>query len=155
MRGPQAFFATLGRPTSGARRIRAPGRSEVSQIRTKRKMKHYPSGHESLFERTTPMKHCPVYIHLSASDDSDLATRTLGDADLQFGYRTPPALGELVIARRQLVAARAKRHGALARTHGDLDALVIRTEAGLLVNESSKAVAAVQNRDQFHGSEAS
>jgi len=98
------------------------------------------------------MKHCPVYIHLSASDDSDLATRTLGDADLQFGYRTPPALGELVIARRQLVAARAKRHGALARTHGDLDALVIRTEAGLLVNESSKAVAAVQNRDQFHGS---
>src|SRR5215472_8312518 len=106
-----SFFCKAWPPTSGARRIRAPGRSEVSQIRTKRKMKHYPSGHESLFERTTPMKHCPVYIHLSASDDSDLATRTLGDADLQFGYRTPPALGELVIARRQLVAARAKRHG--------------------------------------------
>ena len=48
-----SVFCRAWPPTSGARRLRAPGRSEVSQIRTKRKLKHYPSGHESLFERTS------------------------------------------------------------------------------------------------------
>jgi hypothetical protein len=41
------------------------------------------------------------------------------------------------------MAARTDGLGALARTHGDFNALVIRTEAGLLVNESRKAMALI------------
>ena len=51
--------------------------------------------------------------------------------------------GELIVSGGRLMAARTNRRRTLARTHGDFNALVIGTEAGLLVNESRKAVAAV------------
>src|ERR1700693_4949329 len=51
--------------------------------------------------------------------------------------------GELIVTGGGLMAARTDGLGALARTHGDFDALVIRTETGLLVNESRKAVAPI------------
>jgi len=53
--------------------------------------------------------------------------------------------------RIAIEAARTNRLGALARTHGDLNALVIGTEAGVVVDKSAEAVASIQNRDQFHG----
>ncbi len=52
-------------------------------------------------------------------------------------------LGELIVSGGGLMAARTNRLGTLARTHGDFNALVIGTEAGLLVNESRKAVAPI------------
>jgi hypothetical protein len=52
-------------------------------------------------------------------------------------------LGELIVSGGGLMAARTDGLGALARTHGDFNALVIGTEAGLLVNESWKAVAPI------------
>jgi hypothetical protein len=51
--------------------------------------------------------------------------------------------GELIVAGGGLMAARTDGLGALARTHCDFNAFVIRTEAGLLVNESPKAVAPI------------
>ena len=52
-------------------------------------------------------------------------------------------LGELIVSGGGQMAARTDGLGALARTHGDFNALVIGTEAGLLVNESRKAVAPI------------
>jgi hypothetical protein len=52
-------------------------------------------------------------------------------------------LGELIVSGGGLMAARTDGLGAVARTHGDFNALVIGTEAGLLVNESRKAVAPI------------
>src|SRR5215469_17904110 len=52
-RATSSFLQNLAL-TSGARRLRVPGRSEVSEIRTRRRMDHYPWDHESLSERTTP-----------------------------------------------------------------------------------------------------
>src|SRR5712691_9943321 len=52
-------------------------------------------------------------------------------------------LGELIVSGGGLMATRTDGLGALARTHGDFNALVIGTEAGLLVNESRKAVAPI------------
>lgn len=37
------------------------------------------------------------------------------------------------------------------RRHGDFDTLLVWTEAGVLVDESVEAVAAIENRDPFHG----
>jgi hypothetical protein len=52
-------------------------------------------------------------------------------------------LGELIVAGRGLMAARADGGGTLARSHGDLNALVVGSESGLVVDESPEAVAAV------------
>ena len=51
--------------------------------------------------------------------------------------------GELIITGGGLMAARTDRPRTCARTHGNLNTLTIGTEAGLLVNESRKAVTAV------------
>jgi len=51
--------------------------------------------------------------------------------------------GELIVTGRRLMAARTNRRRTLARPHGNLNTLVIGTEASLLVNESRKAVTAV------------
>ena len=48
-------------------------------------------------------------------------------------------LGELIVSGRGLMAARADGRRTLARPHGDLNALVVGTEAGLLVNESPES----------------
>ena len=53
------------------------------------------------------------------------------------------ALGELIVSRGRLMAARTNRRRTFARTHRDLNTLVIGAETGLLVNESRKAVTAV------------
>ena len=50
---------------------------------------------------------------------------------------------ELIITRRRLMAAGTNRRRTLARTHGDFDAFVIGTEAGMLVNETPEMMAAV------------
>ena len=52
-------------------------------------------------------------------------------------------LGEMIVARRRLVASGANRRGALSRPHGYLDGLFVRAEAGVLVNESSMVMAPV------------
>jgi hypothetical protein len=54
-----------------------------------------------------------------------------------------PTLGELIVPARGPMAARADRRGALTWTHGDLDALVIGPEAGLVVDETGKTVATI------------
>src|ERR1035438_5413789 len=51
--------------------------------------------------------------------------------------------GKVVITGGRLMAARTDRSRTFARTHGNLNTLMIGTEAGLLVNESRKAVTAV------------
>ncbi len=59
-------------------------------------------------------------------------------------------LGELVIAGCWLMAAGTDRSGALARPYRNLDTFLVWTEPGVVVDKFPKAVAAVQNRDQFH-----
>jgi hypothetical protein len=59
------------------------------------------------------------------------------------GNKLETPFDELIVSGSGLVAARTNRLGALARTYGDFDALVTGTEAGLLVNESRKAVAPI------------
>jgi len=54
---------------------------------------------------------------------------------------------ELIITWRRFVATRTNGHRTLTRTHADLDALVIGTEAGVLVDEAAEMMAAVQNRN--------
>jgi hypothetical protein len=51
--------------------------------------------------------------------------------------------GKLVIAGRRLVASRTNGRRGLARAHGDFDALVIGTEAGMPVDETPEMMAAV------------
>jgi len=51
--------------------------------------------------------------------------------------------GELITTRGRLMAARTDRPRTFARTDGNLNTLMIGTEAGLLVNESREAVTAV------------
>lgn len=53
------------------------------------------------------------------------------------------ALGELIVSRCRLVAARTNRHRTLARTYGHLNTPVIQTEPSAMINESPEAVAAV------------
>ena len=59
------------------------------------------------------------------------------------GNELETALGELIVPGGRLMAARTNRRRTFARTHGNLNALVIGTEAGLLVNETGKAMTAV------------
>jgi len=63
--------------------------------------------------------------------------------------------GELVVTWRQQMATRADCGRTLARSHGHFDTLLVGTEVGVLVDKTSETMAAVQNRDQFHGAEAS
>src|SRR5450432_2471744 len=53
------------------------------------------------------------------------------------------SLGELIVSRGRLMAARTDRRRTFARTHRDFNTLVIGAETGLPVNESRKAVTAV------------
>ena len=53
------------------------------------------------------------------------------------------------------MAARADCDGTLARSYGHLDALLVGTEVGLLVDKTPVTMAAVQDRDQFHGADES
>src|SRR5260370_3396490 len=48
--GIASVFCETWLPTPGARQTSASGRSQVSQIRTKREIRQYPSNRESLFE---------------------------------------------------------------------------------------------------------
>jgi hypothetical protein len=50
---------------------------------------------------------------------------------------------ELIVAGRRLMATGTNRCRTFARTHGDFDAFVIGTEAGMLVNEAPEMMAAV------------
>jgi len=60
----------------------------------------------------------------------------------------------LVVTGRGLMAARTDCSGPLAGPHEDLDALAVGTEASPTVDKPSEVMAAVQNRDEFHGAEA-
>jgi hypothetical protein len=51
--------------------------------------------------------------------------------------------GELIVSGGGLMTARTDRAGALARPHGDYNALVIGTEACVLVDKSRKTVAPI------------
>ena len=59
------------------------------------------------------------------------------------GNEFEASLGEMIIARRRLVASGANRRGALSWPHGYLDGRFVRAEAGVLVNESSMVMALV------------
>jgi hypothetical protein len=61
----------------------------------------------------------------------------------QKGYELEAALRKLIASGVGLVTARANRLRALAGSHRDFDALVIRAEAGLLINESGKTVTTI------------
>jgi hypothetical protein len=52
-------------------------------------------------------------------------------------------LGEFVVTRCRLMAARTDRRRTFARTHSNLNTVVIGTEAGLLVNKTGKVMTAV------------
>ena len=65
------------------------------------------------------------------------------DEESPQGNELEAPLGELVVAGRRLMAARADRGRTLARPHGDFDALVVGTETGVLVDKSPEAMAAV------------
>jgi hypothetical protein len=53
------------------------------------------------------------------------------------------------------MAARADCGRTFARSHDHLDALLVGTETGVLINKTSKTMTAVQDRDQFHCAKAS
>jgi hypothetical protein len=61
----------------------------------------------------------------------------------------------LIVAGSPLVAARADGGRTLARSYDHFDALLIGTESGVLVDKTPEAVAAVQDRGQFHSAKAS
>ena len=65
------------------------------------------------------------------------------DKESPKGDELEAPLGELIVARRGLVAARADGGGTFARPHGDLNALVVGSESSLVVDEPPKAVAAI------------
>ena len=71
------------------------------------------------------------------------------------GNKLKAPFHEVVVTGRRQMATRADCGRTLARSHGHFDAVLVVTEAGVLVNETPETVAAVQNRDQFHGTEAS
>jgi hypothetical protein len=71
------------------------------------------------------------------------------------GNELEAPFGELIVAGCPLLAARADCGRTLARSYDHFDALLIGTEAGLLVDETPEAVAAVQDGGQFHGAKAS
>ena len=59
-----------------------------------------------------------------------------------------------VYERHSQMAARADCGRTLARSHGHFDTLLVGTEVGVLVDKTSETMAAVENRDQFHGAAA-
>jgi hypothetical protein len=61
--------------------------------------------------------------------------------------KTP--LGELIVARCGLMAARADGGGTLARTHGDLNALLVDGESGFGGRRIPQMVATVQLCSEF------
>lgn len=54
-----------------------------------------------------------------------------------------PAFGKSIVPGRRLMAAGTNRSRTFAWPHGDLNALVIGTEAGLMINESGKTMTAI------------
>src|SRR5262249_34096623 len=52
-------------------------------------------------------------------------------------------LGQLIVTRRRLMAARADRSGTLAGSHPYLDTLLVRTEPVVMIDKPPKAWAAV------------
>src|SRR5260370_19530662 len=85
--GLASIFCEAWSPLLEPRQIRASGRSQISQIRTKIKMRQYPSGRELLFEQTTPMKHWPVNIHISTTTSARTNILHLYQRDVLVGFR--------------------------------------------------------------------
>src|ERR1041385_7385748 len=71
------------------------------------------------------------------------------------GNELKAPFGELVVTGRREMAAQADSGRTLARSYSHFDALLVGTEVGLLVDKASETMAAVENREQFHGGEAS
>jgi len=59
------------------------------------------------------------------------------------GNELKASFGELVVAGRRQMAARADCGRTLARSHGDFDALLVGTEVGVLVDKTRETMAAV------------
>src|SRR5437868_12459938 len=70
------------------------------------------------------------------------------------GNELKAPLGELIVTGLRQMAARADCGRTLAGSHDHFDTLLVSTEVGVLVDKTSETMAAVQNRDQFHGAEA-
>jgi hypothetical protein len=70
------------------------------------------------------------------------------------GNELKAPFGELVVTGRRQMATRADCSRSLAGSHGHFDTLLVDTEVSVLVDKTSETMAAVQNRDQFHGAEA-
>ena len=71
------------------------------------------------------------------------------------GDELKAAFGELVVPGRRQMAARADCGRTLARSQDHFDALLVGTETGVLIDKTSKTMAAVQDRGQFHGAKSS
>jgi hypothetical protein len=71
----------------------------------------------------------------------------LGQRALAVAPRTSSTMtarrGQLIVAARWLMAARADRGRTLEWQHGHLDALVVRAECGAMIDKSPKAMAPV------------
>src|SRR6266852_6333700 len=59
------------------------------------------------------------------------------------GNELKAPFGELVVAGRRQMAARADSGRTLARSHGHFDTLLVGTEVGVLVDKTSETMAAV------------
>src|SRR5881392_3680304 len=67
------------------------------------------------------------------------------------GNELKAPLGELVVTGRRQMAARADCGRTPARSYGRFDAPFVGAEVGVLVHKTPETMAAVKNRDQFHG----
>ena len=83
-------------------------------------------------------------------DDSLAAAAVHSPHGVQEEDEKPPErnelkapLGELIVTRRRLMAARADRSRTLAGPHRYLDTLLVRTESIVMIDKSPKAVATV------------
>jgi hypothetical protein len=70
------------------------------------------------------------------------------------GNKLEGPFGELIVADSPLVPARAHCDRTPARPYNHFNALLVGTETGALVDKTPKAVAAVQDRDQFNSAQA-
>jgi hypothetical protein len=78
-----------------------------------------------------------------SGDSRRAASCTEGKRETPTGNELKAAFGELVVAGRRQMAARADCGRTLARSYGHFNALFVGTEVGVLVDKTAETMAAV------------